>query len=1096
MASSSASDRPSSQAPSSKSPAPPEAPARDDIVATFKKFGQVLHAALRPLPTQTGDGTYLDEPVPSSLIKDLANLGFKDVETLKDLVKQKLKGELNDDKTYLMERVIQMASVLPSGSKSRDDLTTEFIGGLWDNLLHPPLSYVGEDFTYRQADGSNNNILYPHLGAANTPYARTVQPETIQKSVLPDPGQIFDSVMARREYRPHPNGISSMLFYIASIIIHDLFLTSHTDSNYSRTSSYLDLSPLYGNTESEQKKIRTYEDGRLKPDCFSEKRLLGFPPGVGCILIMFNRFHNHVVESLAEINESGRFTKPSKGADPAKFTKYDNDLFQTGRLIVCGLYVNIILLDYVRTIINLNRTNSTWNLDPRTDVVKVFGKHGAPRGIGNQVSAEFNLIYRWHSAVSKRDEHWTEAFYAKLFPNKKPDEVTMPELLQRLRKMDQETPDDPHKRPFAGLKRQADGTFNDDELSKILIESIEDRAGAFGANNVPPILRSVEILGIEQARKWNLATLNEFRKFFGLKPHHTFEDINSDAAVAEQLRRLYDHPDYVELYPGVVAEEAKIPMTPGSGLATTFTISRAILSDAVSLVRGDRFYTVDYNPKNLTNWGYKTVQHDVAVEQGCVFYKLFLTTLPHNFKPNSVYAHYPLTIPSENEKILQGLGRSAQYDFERPSRITPHINITSYSAAKSILENQKDFHVTWFEGLEAQIDKPGGDFMLSGDTPFHHKQREIMDKAIYPTSWRQEVKKFYEQTTLRLLKEKSYQIAGVNQVDIVRDVGNPAQAHFAANIFSLPLKTEDNPFGIFSEQELYLILTVMFIRVFFDLDPAKSFPLTQAARQVAQQIGALIQMNVDAVSTSGILGNIIDRFHRHHTALTSYGVHMIRKLLDSGLSAHDVTWTQMVPSAAAMVANQAQIFAQVVDFFLSEAGASHFTDMQKIAAGPDTPEADETLLHYGLEATRLSGAFGAYREVVNAATVEEKGKPLHLKPGERVLISFNDIARDPAVFPSPNELRLDRPLDSYIHYGAGPHECLGKGISFVALTAMLRSVARLKNLRRAPGPQGRLKAVSKPGGWIIYMREDWSDYFPFPTTMRVQFDGDVPDAPE
>lgn len=103
-----------------------------------------------------------------------------------------------------------------------------------------------------------------------------------------------------------------------------------------------------------------------------------------------------------------------------------------------------------------------------------------------------------------------------------------------------------------------------------------------------------------QSRKWGLATLNEFRKFFKLKPHDSFESINSDPEVAEQLRRLYGHPDFVEMYPGIVAEEAKVPMEPGVGIAPTFTISRAILSDAVTLVRGDRFYTIDYHPKNLT----------------------------------------------------------------------------------------------------------------------------------------------------------------------------------------------------------------------------------------------------------------------------------------------------------------------------------------------------------------------------------------------------------------------------------------------------------------------------------------------------------------
>jgi hypothetical protein len=33
-------------------------------------------------------------------------------------------------------------------------------------------------------------------------------------------------------------------------------------------------------------------------------------------------------------------------------------------------------------------------------------------------------------------------------------------------------------------------------------------------------------------------------------------------------------------------------MIPGVGIAPTYTISRAVLSDAVALVRGDRFYTV------------------------------------------------------------------------------------------------------------------------------------------------------------------------------------------------------------------------------------------------------------------------------------------------------------------------------------------------------------------------------------------------------------------------------------------------------------------------------------------------------------------------
>ena len=60
-----------------------------------------------------------------------------------------------------------------------------------------------------------------------------------------------------------------------------------------------------------------------------------------------------------------------------------------------------------------------------------------------------------------------------------------------------------------------------------MTEAIEDPAGAFGANNIPLALKAVSVLGMQQSRKWNLGTFNEFRKFFGLKPHATFEDINS-----------------------------------------------------------------------------------------------------------------------------------------------------------------------------------------------------------------------------------------------------------------------------------------------------------------------------------------------------------------------------------------------------------------------------------------------------------------------------------------------------------------------------------------------------------------------------------------
>ncbi len=97
------------------------------------------------------------------------------------------------------------------------------------------------------------------------------------------------------------------------------------------------------------------------------------------------------------INENGRFTKPKADAPKSAWAKYDNDLFQTGRLITCGLYVNVVLKDYVRTILSLNRADTTWDLDPRTQEGKTLFNSPAAEGTGNQVSAEFNLGKCHHS---------------------------------------------------------------------------------------------------------------------------------------------------------------------------------------------------------------------------------------------------------------------------------------------------------------------------------------------------------------------------------------------------------------------------------------------------------------------------------------------------------------------------------------------------------------------------------------------------------------------------------------------------------------------------------------------------------------------------
>ncbi|KAF3763417.1 heme peroxidase [Cryphonectria parasitica EP155] len=1010
------------------------------------------------MPTQNGVGTGSAKRWQTGFRVDLKYISWKDVKTFIALIKSKLKGnEPMDDHTMLMERVIQLVAGLPTKSRNRVLLTDQFIDELWDSLDHPVLSYIGEKYMYRRADGSNNNPLFPQMGAAGTTYARSVRPTIMPPGALPDPALIFDTVMKRSSegYRKHPNNVSSILWYWATIIIHDLFWTDPKDMTKTNTSSYLDLSPLYGSNQDMQNTIRTFQDGKLKPDSYADKRLGGMPPGVSVLLVMFNRFHNHVAEHLAAINEGGRFTPPP-GQRPGLFSpfpiggpdnekqresdeawkKYDEDLFQTARLVTSGLYINITLVDYVRNIVNLNRCDTTWTLDPRQEMGRDAGTAaGAASGTGNVVSAEFNLCYRWHSCISEKDDKWIQELFANLI-GKSSTEVTLQDMIMGFANFDRKTPDDPAQRTFGDFQRDPKtGKYSDDDLVECITSSIEDCAGAFGARNVPLSMRPVEILGILQGRKWHVAGLNEFRRHFGLKPYDTFEELNSDPEVASCLRHLYEHPDFVELYPGLVAEEAKEPMVPGVGIAPTYTISRVVLSDAVCLVRGDRYYTTDYSARALTNWGYNEVQYDLSVNHGCCFSKLFLRAFPNHFKTNSVYAHYPMVIPPENHRILTSLNRAELFTWERPAFSPPPVVGARHTEAQ--------YRDMWCETTNALTGNSGA--TLSPNEAY-----------VSGEGWEDAVTTSYAQLMDELLREKSYELVTTHFVDIIRDVGNLAGVHFVSRLFSLPVKTSSNPKGIYTADELHAVLTLIYLTTYLDSDAVKAFPLRQAAKTVAVQLGELTETAVSNIT--GWFGT-----GKTHDSWAAYGTDFIKNLSKSGLSSSDIAWSQILPASATTVSAQGAMFAQAVDFYLFPENKSHLLQIQQLAREDPSDETDARLLGYALEAVRLSATPGG-----------GKGRDSG-DAGSHVLVEV--VA---------GKINPDRPIESYILPGPENDTCLGKAVIYLALTEMFRAVFRLDNLRRAPGPQGELKKIStssEPFG--MYLTEDWCSVSPLPWSMKV-----------
>ncbi|TGO23260.1 hypothetical protein BPAE_0138g00130 [Botrytis paeoniae] len=1120
-----------------------------------------------------------------SIFHDLKTITPEDANTLLQLFSSQIKGVQNDN-TLLLEKTVKLLASQPENSQIGKSLTASFVNTLWDALPHPPVRSLDKKFMYRDADGGNNNILMPDLGKAGTAYAKSVKSERMRKKNLPDPGELFDGLMRRggldgeEAFKGSQTGISSQLFYLATIIIHDLFLTDHEDMTKSKTSSYLDLAPLYGCNQEEQNAVRTFEDGKIKPDCFSSKRILGFPPGVGVFLIMFNRFHNHVVGMLAQINDNGRFTKPKAEAAKSAFDKYDNDLFQTGRLITCGLYVNIVLKDYVRTILNLNRTTSKWDLDPRVSETKTLLNKPAAEGVGNQVTAEFNLIYRWHSAISQRDEKWTNAEYARLFPNKNPADVTLPELLRGLHSMEAELPADPSQRSFADLNRLSNGSYDDESLVSIFSSSVEDLSGAFGATNVPPIMRSIEILSILQSRSWNMCTLNEFRSFVGLSRHTSFADINPDPVIAKRLKEFYGSPDDVEFYPGVVVEKIKPPVVPGSGLCTGYSISYSILSDAVGLVRGDRFYTTDYTPESLTNWGYNEVQFDTNIDDGAVLYKLVLRAFPNHFQGNSIYAHFPFVTPETNREIQKDLGRENLYSWDKPKKKADLPKVEGWEECKKILDDKANWKVTWGAPIAVLTSQSPSDstnttgppkippFCLAGDESINTTSRSLIISSFHdlPTGhgnkndkehpdWQSAITQFYTDNTADLFDKHKVLIPNLNaysnangngsaarngaiaprntyRVDIVSDICNRVFTRFAAGVFDFPLKlgmgntvdvnvTTDTEDG-YTEEELYTALSTGFICIFNNFDVTKSFVVNQEARAVAKRLGDILMEHTNGGGIGGVVEGLKDRLHslvhddeterdaeekvakeKERLALKGYGKAMLQRFVDKGKKAgwgvERVVWEQILPTSAAMTANQSQLLSQVLDYYLSDAGSSHLPKLYTIAH-KTSKESDDLLLHYFLEAARLRGTVALFRlyspsQSASQTTPISSSTPA---PGTVVLLNLPLAHYDPVAFPNPEAVVLDRNLDSYLMFGHGPHGCLGRDIALAGMVRVFRIIVGLKNLRLDAGSSGYsrkstagesrgMKTVETEFG-IAYLDDELATLGPFPKGLRVCWD--------
>ncbi|KAK8929096.1 hypothetical protein H634G_03383 [Metarhizium anisopliae BRIP 53293] len=1189
-----------------------------------------------------------------------------------------------------------IAGSLSDYSVQRQKFIDDQVKNKYDKMLHPPLTYLGDAFQYRTADGKFNSALNPHLGQAGAPYAKTVPSRTAPLGALPDPSDLFDKLMAREEGgRQSQSGLSAMLIYHATIIIHDIFRTNDNDKNISDSSSYLDLSPLYGYTTEMQHKIRDdkYKLGLLKPDTFAEDRLLRQPPGVCILLVMYNRYHNYAARQLLRINENGRFRVPvmyektklvslikehlpdrniygqkedlgsnvvklcaeyekvwreAQAARPreapdappeqpqetpeekaereaeekqrqkaldaiaefeasalnqklieltealellleekksklkdespqklqdfetkcqdfeaaweAAWNKQDDDLFNTARLITCGMYIQISVHDYLRALMGFHQFNTNFTLDPRAD----FDQKKTSRGIGNQVTVEFNLLYRFHCAISLKDEAYTEEFMQKVLGFKDPKNTPLPVFLQTMAAIKQKSaedkkngkkdpepweitfgiPDAPTPAPASGEDSSAAsengsdsgismygvaGTeapdepgaarekpkrskyftrnaitnlFDDAQMLDELTSAMDDPISNFGPRNVPQCLKAVEIMGILQARKWEIGTLNDFRDFFGLPRHATFESVTKNVEIQNALRDLYEHPDKIELYPGIFCEsDEHMGLDPGPSEASSALWS-AIFSDAITLVRSDRFYTVDWNTNSLTSWGMKEVTPNNEVCKSSVFHRLIQRAFPGWFPSDTIRFFHPFYTAKQNAMYAEAQGYGDQFRETAAQQAGKQKKPKADIVVAPVQKPQKPWYLDKFNDISIVLQ---GEQSKNFTNPAYYyeanlpqivravlgpdqKPPTISPKILedYVEGAEEGLKQYLDELMRYIVKRESISMTNSTfQIDATRDFAIPIVTRYVADFLGFGdklRKVATDAKDKYSENEIYQHITNCQVFLTYNVDETKWMPRRQAFQTSMKKLIDLTQNGtIWEANQWGITRALFGK--KQTNPMHELGVFVAKQVLD---------YERDQGKAAAILLlicldfayNAVVSFTATLDGYMKDLYRAADSTPLTIQSEPKWIEVQRCVFSTSSNADRdleqmvqLMAQATVRLPIVRKATTTDKyefgwttkGRKVQVKKGETVILDLSKAIDEAEVKSDQAKVEfLTSQLNIADKYGVfSPRR-----FTTLSLVSMIKFVAQMKNPRRGHDAQGKLKKIrldSTPEGYANYM---------------------------
>jgi 2,4-dienoyl-CoA reductase-like NADH-dependent reductase (Old Yellow Enzyme family) len=483
----------------------------------------------------------------------------------------------------------------------------------------------------RTFDGTNNDLRYPRMGAADCRFGRNVPiehtyPDTANL-LVPNPRVVSRELMTRHEFRP-ATILNLMAASWIQFMVHDWFVhrSSATETleipadaawgeahiRVARTerdpspagstrppayvnpnSHWWDASQIYGCDAATAAALRTRIGGtlRIEPtgllpvDPETGLHLAGFTDnwwiGLAMLHTLFTLEHNHLCDLLA-----------------ARYPAWDDEqLYGKAKLINSALMAKIHTVEWTPAILPHPITKLALNVnwsgllgDDKDDFLPFLNDSELLRGIvGSKadhhtapysLTEEFVSVYRMHPLM--------------------PDEIAFHSLTTGRLLETRELPEIAGNRTPAIAERIT--------MADLFYSFGTSHPGAVTLNNYPRHLQNLTkdtgerldlaAVDILRDRERGVPRYNQFRRLFHKPPVRSFDELTDDPTCRRQIKEVYNGDiEMVDLMTGLYAE----PLPEGFGFSET--AFRVFILMASRRLKSDRFFTDDYRPEIYTELG-------------------------------------------------------------------------------------------------------------------------------------------------------------------------------------------------------------------------------------------------------------------------------------------------------------------------------------------------------------------------------------------------------------------------------------------------------------------------------------------------------------